>query len=266
MIPSKSISVLIQQLVRQLPASVAINLARTLRDIEAIALPQSRIHILRTIVQSEAQVLVAEFIEIWLGSYSHLTGETMSVALECASEVEEYHRQSQAIDIVWTGPVIHEINFRKTESVLLELINSANHELQIVSFAVYRARSIIEALLQALERRVSISIFLETPQQGENKIAYDTKSALGSDLTKKAKIYGWAREKRQLSPDGAYGSLHAKLAIADKKSLFVSSANLTDYAMSLNIELGVLIQEPVLAAKVEKQLNLLIENRIFTLI
>jgi phosphatidylserine/phosphatidylglycerophosphate/cardiolipin synthase-like enzyme len=37
-------------------------------------------------------------------------------------------------------------------------------------------------------------------------------------------------------------ALHAKCAVADARLLFVSSANLTDYALNLNMELGVLIQ------------------------
>jgi phosphatidylserine/phosphatidylglycerophosphate/cardiolipin synthase-like enzyme len=36
-------------------------------------------------------------------------------------------------------------------------------------------------------------------------------------------------------------ALHAKCAVADARLLFVSSANLTDYALNLNMELGVLI-------------------------
>jgi phosphatidylserine/phosphatidylglycerophosphate/cardiolipin synthase-like enzyme len=37
-------------------------------------------------------------------------------------------------------------------------------------------------------------------------------------------------------------ALHAKCAVADAHLLLVSSANLTDYALNLNMELGVVIQ------------------------
>ena len=42
--------------------------------------------------------------------------------------------------------------------------------------------------------------------------------------------------------DGRLGSLPAKVAVADGATLLISSANFTEYAMTLNMELGVLIR------------------------
>jgi len=39
-----------------------------------------------------------------------------------------------------------------------------------------------------------------------------------------------------------HGSLHVKCAVADASVALISSANLTDYTMSLNMELGVLVK------------------------
>ena len=39
-----------------------------------------------------------------------------------------------------------------------------------------------------------------------------------------------------------HGSLHAKCAVADAATLLISSANLTAYALSLNMELGLLVR------------------------
>jgi len=49
--------------------------------------------------------------------------------------------------------------------------------------------------------------------------------------------------------------LHAKLAVADGESLFISSANLTNAAMQLNMELGVLICGGELPAQVVKHFD-----------
>jgi phosphatidylserine/phosphatidylglycerophosphate/cardiolipin synthase-like enzyme len=49
--------------------------------------------------------------------------------------------------------------------------------------------------------------------------------------------------ERPVSPAGHYGSLHAKVAVADAASLLISSANLTEYAMqhfARLIEMGIL--------------------------
>jgi phosphatidylserine/phosphatidylglycerophosphate/cardiolipin synthase-like enzyme len=52
-----------------------------------------------------------------------------------------------------------------------------------------------------------------------------------------ARILTWLQK-----PDGfAGGRVHAKCAVADEKVCFVSSANLTSYAMERNMEAGVLV-------------------------
>lgn len=58
----------------------------------------------------------------------------------------------------------------------------------------------------------------------------------------KAETYVWPLEKRERNQKGQYGALHAKFVVADDNALFVSSANLTEYALNLNMELGVLIR------------------------
>ena len=52
-------------------------------------------------------------------------------------------------------------------------------------------------------------------------------------------------EQRPRPPDGRHGSLHATAAVADGKALFISSTNLTEDAMALDMELGVLRRAPV---------------------
>ena len=52
--------------------------------------------------------------------------------------------------------------------------------------------------------------------------------------------------------DPRHASLHAKAAIADDKLAFVTSANLTGYALERNMELGLLVRGgyvPALLAK-----------------
>lgn len=55
-----------------------------------------------------------------------------------------------------------------------------------------------------------------------------------------------------------FGSLHAKVAPADGNILFQTSANLTDIAMELNIEKGVLIYGGDSPKAIENQIKDLI--------
>lgn len=52
----------------------------------------------------------------------------------------------------------------------------------------------------------------------------------------------WPHEQLPVDERGKRGVLHSKCAVADERMLFVSSANLTEHALNLNMELGVLIQ------------------------
>ncbi len=56
--------------------------------------------------------------------------------------------------------------------------------------------------------------------------------------------------------------MHAKCAVADVSALLVSSANLTQYALNLNMELGLLVRGGDLPGRVVGHLRQLIEENI----
>ncbi|MCB0110905.1 MAG: hypothetical protein KDE53_33525, partial [Caldilineaceae bacterium] len=70
------------------------------------------------------------------------------------------------------------------------------------------------------------------------------------------------RDRRLQDTQGHYGALHAKCAVADSQLLFLSSANLTEHALSLNMELGVLIRGGLLPRNVALQFTQMIEDQI----
>jgi len=67
-------------------------------------------------------------------------------------------------------------------------------------------------------------------------------------------------ERRPIDKRGHRGSLHAKFAVADQSKLFVSSANLTDHALTLNIEMGVLVDCGPLPQRAQELVNVLIRE------
>jgi len=56
-------------------------------------------------------------------------------------------------------------------------------------------------------------------------------------LVPQAQLYAW-RDKAEVFSDGR---VHAKVAVADGNTCFITSANLTGYAMERNMEAGVLV-------------------------
>ncbi|GAC1449363.1 MAG: hypothetical protein NVSMB9_33160 [Isosphaeraceae bacterium] len=71
-------------------------------------------------------------------------------------------------------------------------------------------------------------------------------------------LYFWPKVHRERDPNGKVGILHVKCVVADGRWLFLSSANLTEYAFSINMELGVLITGGEHPRIVERQFEQLI--------
>jgi phosphatidylserine/phosphatidylglycerophosphate/cardiolipin synthase-like enzyme len=150
---------------------------------------------------------------------------------------------------------------RRTDQALLQLIDSAHHELIIVSFAVYNIPRVNTALIRAAKRGVHIRIVIESPNESAGKITYDGLKSLGKQVAAHADIYRWPLEKRSTNQEGKPGALHVKCAVADGHMLFISSANLTEYALTLNMEMGVLITGGQLPQQVAQHILAMIKDR-----
>jgi phosphatidylserine/phosphatidylglycerophosphate/cardiolipin synthase-like enzyme len=73
-------------------------------------------------------------------------------------------------------------------------------------------------------------------------------------------VFVWPIEGRFRSGSGKPGLLHVKCAVADGRWLFLSSANLTEYAFSINMELGVLITGGSAPLQVDAHFGKMIES------
>lgn len=144
------------------------------------------------------------------------------------------------VELVWTGPNTSETQLRRNNQALLELIHSAQRDLIIVSFAVYDVHDILQAIATAQRRGVRVIMCIELAHRSAGRTARQTLTSSGLGIERGIDIYHWPAEQRQVD-NGQPGVLHAKFAVADEHTLFISSANLTGDALAVNIELGVLI-------------------------
>ncbi|MBI4442914.1 MAG: hypothetical protein HY649_06015 [Acidobacteria bacterium] len=69
-----------------------------------------------------------------------------------------------------------------------------------------------------------------------------------------------AKENRPVGDYNKVGILHAKCAAADGEWLFLSSANLTQQAFTINLELWMLIRGGTIPRRVEQQFELLMQR------
>ena len=256
---SATIASEVARLADLLPEELLLSLATAIEQVKLDNWAYTRAQVVKAIPQPEFRAEVGRLLQVWQTQAPEVSPQSVALALLAAAKVEESHRCNETIDIVWTGPDSHVIPLRRTDQALLQLINESTTRLIIISFAVYKAEAIAQAILQAAQRGVDIAICLETPDASEGKIAFDTLHALGDEVVQHARIYVWPLEQRPQSSTGKHGSLHAKVAVADGKALLISSANLTEYAMTLNMEMGILVRGGELPWRVEKHFLQLIE-------
>lgn len=253
----------IQRLAADLPAELVAALTTALEAAGHLGWPRRRLAVLAALPQPAVREQVSALLDAWQAAAPAVDGRSVALALSAAALTAETERNQERLELVWTGPDSRLIPLRRTDQALLELIDGAQETLHIVSFAVYRIEAIARALARTASRGVAISLYLETPDASEGRIAYNTLAAFGAEVRQAARIYVWPLEKRPRAADGRHGSLHAKVAVADGRVMLVSSANLTEYALTLNMELGVLIRGGPAAGRVAEHLARLVEQGTF---
>lgn len=67
-----------------------------------------------------------------------MTAPEAAGALRAAAESAERRARDEQIEIVWTGPRIGALPLRRTEQVLLQLIESAQSRVTIASYVVFK--------------------------------------------------------------------------------------------------------------------------------
>jgi cardiolipin synthase A/B len=200
------------------------------------------------------------FVNRWQNEANEVDARTVAVALQSASLSEQTHRDSQSVELVWTGPDTEHAPFRRTEQAILQVLDAAKRRITLVSFAVYRIPNVAKALVQAAKRGVRLTVIVETPNKIEGEGEYCTIKALGQEVAACSTVYFWPKENRPVGHNNKVGILHVKCAVADGEWLFLSSANLTQQAFTINMELGMLVRGGMMPSRVEQQFERLIQS------
>ena len=201
--------------------------------------------------------LCLRFVGEWLSSPSPVSPLEAAMSLRTAAHLGRLGDR-QTIELAWTGPRSQPVAHRHTEQAILQVLDSARQRITLVCYAVYRIPHVRDALVRAARRGVRVGIVVETPDKIQGEREYDTIRALGDDVAACSTIYFWPKDLRERDPNGKVGILHVKCVVSDGRWLFLSSANLTEYAFSINMELGVLLTGGEHPMIVERQFQQLI--------
>lgn len=133
---------------------------------------------------------------------------------------------------VWTGPESDVGRSRLTLAVVADLIDEAEEELLLVSYATIPGSDVRQALEAAVDRGVTLILLLERPEDNPKFHGHgDPFPGLH------ARRLVWPVDVR---PTGA--SMHAKLLVVDRHTALVGSANLTGHALERNLECSLLVR------------------------
>jgi phosphatidylserine/phosphatidylglycerophosphate/cardiolipin synthase-like enzyme len=252
------------RLVGWVPASVIKAVVLRLATCDGIEWAIVRGQIALAIPSPDYRGAVISLLDLWRSKAPEVSPQAITAALITASHIVKKRREEEAVEVVWTGPDQGVIPLRRTEQAILQVVNSAQWRILLVSYAVYSIPNIQDAVVRAAKRGVKITVIVETPNKLAVETAYSTIQALGEDVATCSTVYYWPRENRMSDLTGRLGILHVKCVVGDGKYLFLSSANLTKYAFSLNMELGLLISGGRPPRQIEAVFESLITQGTFT--
>jgi phosphatidylserine/phosphatidylglycerophosphate/cardiolipin synthase-like enzyme len=157
-------------------------------------------------------------------------------------------------ELVWTGPTAHDVPVRATAQVLTSVIEQARRELILTTYSAKPYPPLTAALRAAVAANVAVWVVVETLHGAGSAIQGDQPAKAFADLPG-IELWSWAIDRR---PEGA--KMHAKLAIADERTLLISSANLTTSGIGNNMEAGILVHGVSIARRAAEHLRALRRN------
>lgn len=247
---------LISALAAQVPFDKAQAIASKIRILES---KDSATSVLSLISAPKALELLNELLNEW--KLRDIGAVELSAMLIASSYTQSKITNESSVELVWTGPTSRFVAPRRTEQALLQVINAAENELFITSFVAYNVQSLVNALNAACNRGVALTMLLESSQGDGGSIEMDVITQM-KKLIPMASVYAW----REKSAEFEKGRVHAKVAVADRAACFITSANLTGYAMERNMELGLLIDGGTVPGLIMDHLQALVATKVLSLV
>ena len=132
----------------------------------------------------------------------------------------------------WVGEGV-----RSVGSVIAEMMDSAEKELLLTVY-ILSSYDVIEHIHHALARGVSVRVIMNSPDNQMPEVVQKLR-----DLEKE---YPYIRIMGVTDT-----MMHAKVMVADRKTVLVGSANLSISGMTKNYEMGLLVHNDEVAQQVE---------------
>ncbi len=250
---SGDLAAVVAELVGQLPPGHLAAWARVLRNLPVDGYAADPRELEARMIEARPGVALggaaARLIAAWEAAAPPLPGTAVAMALESAGLVAG-QAAARRSDIVVSGPVSDSAAARLTGSVISELVHDCRDSLLIVSFAAFGVTEVVHELARAARRGVRIDLVLETTAEEGGALHGPVGAAAAFDAIRQdATFWTWPAARRP-AVGASRAALHAKLVAADERVALLGSANLTDKALALNLELGVIIRDPEVVRRI----------------
>ncbi|MBA3509456.1 MAG: hypothetical protein H0T19_05130 [Thermoleophilaceae bacterium] len=117
----------------------------------------------------------------------------------------------------------------------------------ILSYAAFTLTGLAGDLEKAVQRGCAVDVAFENEA--------DSAGAYHGPGTPFANVEGITRWRWPAEHRGTGAALHAKILVIDGKRALVGSANLTNRALTANLEAGVLVADPQVAEAIEEHVR-----------
>lgn len=189
-------------------------------------------------------------------------------------EAEKLAAQSVAdrVELVWSWGDHRAEPRRRTDVVVAELFRGAERRVLVASYGLERkedkAHRLFAPLARRMEERPDLQVRLcvnigrrYDDGRPDAELVEEFATRFRQRLWPGGRLPEVFHDPRALDVSGTTRAcLHAKCVVVDGERALVTSANFTEAAHARNIEAGLLVEDPRLAAALEDQLDQLIEH------
>jgi hypothetical protein len=171
-----------------------------------------------------------------------------------------HDRFARSAQLVWSGQHEGSQPLRDTRAVLNEVCARATERLLLATYAIHNGLESLSALSARMRAVPALQVDLYVHVKGPRHRPPDEARDVAAWLTQFRAAH-WPGDVRlpavwydpaTLDPEGGT-SMHAKCVVVDDRWAFVTSANFTEAAQERNIEVGVVLDHPVLARALTAQ-------------
>lgn len=187
-----------------------------------------------------------------------MSGAQAAVVVDAIADTRaEAPALADIMDLVLSGPEVAGIPTRDTAAVVCELIEAAQTEVMLAGYAIHHYRRVFERLARRMQERPDLKVTLVVDigrPWGDTSLGSEIVARFAHEF--RTEHWPWEPvpevyyDPRSLSTaHDKRSAMHAKCVVTDRQVAFVTSANFTEAAQERNIEVGVVVRNAPLSAR-----------------